>query len=103
MRDAESDAKTGKRTIIVKFGSRFGQIYHLVLCLSGIAAFVVCVVADSNWMALFLIGPPCCLLLNHGMHIYNCKNLKAIDPELKKLSLSTFWLSFMFAGALFFI
>lgn len=103
MRDAESDAATGKRTIIVKFGTRFGQIYHLCLCVLGVVPFIVVLASKAIWLGLFLIGVPSVLLINHGIKIYNCKNLKTIDPELKNLSLSTFWLVLMFAGTLFFI
>lgn len=98
MRDAETDAKTGKRTIIVKFGLRFGQIYHLVLCVLGVLSFIVCLIAECNVLALFLVGPPACMLLAHGFSIFNCTNLKTIDPELKRLSLTTLWMAIMFCG-----
>ena len=96
MRDAETDAKTGKRTIIVKLGVRFGQFYHLALCVLGVSAFVVFILADKKPIQLLWILLPSVLLLMHGIRIFICTNVKTIDPELKKLSLSTLLMSVLF-------
>lgn len=96
MRDAETDAKTGKRTIIVKLGVRFGQVYHLILCVLGVSAFAVCILADRKPLALLWILPPAVLLIMHGIRIFTCSNVKTIDPELKKLSLSTLLMAVLF-------
>lgn len=96
MRDAETDAKTGKRTIIVKLGVKFGQVYHLILCVLGVSAFAVCILADRKPLALLWILPPAVLLIMHGIRIFTCSNVKTIDPELKKLSLSTLLMAVLF-------
>lgn len=96
MRDAETDAKTGKRTIIVKLGVKFGQVYHLILCVLGVSAFVACILADQKPLALLWILPPAVLLIMHGIRIFTCSNVKTIDPELKKLSLSTLLMAVLF-------
>ena len=38
------------------------------------------------------------LLLMHGIRIFICTNVKTIDPELKKLSLSTLLMAVLFAA-----
>ena len=96
MRDDETDAKTGKRTIIVKLGVKFGQVYHLILCVLGVSAFAVCILADRKPLALLWILPPAVLLIMHGIRIFTCSNVKTIDPELKKLSLSTLLMAVLF-------
>ena len=98
MRDAETDAKTGKRTIIVKLGVKFGQVYHLILCVLGVSAFAVCILADRKPLALLWILPPAVLLIMHGIRIFTCSNVKTIDPELKKLSLSTLLMAVLFGA-----
>ena len=103
MRDAESDAKTGKRTIIVKLGVRFGQFYHLSLCVLGVAAFAIFILSEKKPILLLWILLPSNLLIMHGIRIFTCKDIKTIDPELKKLSLSTLLMSILFSLGIIFV
>jgi 1,4-dihydroxy-2-naphthoate octaprenyltransferase len=60
-RDRETDRKTGKRTIIVLFGERFGSLAYL---LQGIAAYI-CVAILSTHGNLWLAILPAFYLLPH--------------------------------------
>lgn len=60
-RDRETDRKTGKRTIVVLFGERFGSLAYL---LQGIAAYL-CVAALSTNGNLWLAILPAFYLLPH--------------------------------------
>lgn len=52
-RDREADLKSGKRTVIVRFGEPFGRYLYLVL---GIMASLLCLwfLQDKHWYAAFL-------------------------------------------------
>lgn len=52
-RDREADKKSGKRTVIVRFGGRFGEVFYLAL---GIAAALLCLwfVSEKQYYAALL-------------------------------------------------
>jgi 1,4-dihydroxy-2-naphthoate octaprenyltransferase len=54
LRDAEGDAKTGKRTLAVRFGKTFARFeYVMALLLGGVAVPVsLCLLTGSHWWAL---------------------------------------------------
>lgn len=100
LRDSENDKQTGKRTLIVKFGVPFGKTYHFIICISGIAIFIYCILRHCSPMALLWIAVPTALLVAHGIRVLRCADVKTLDPELKKLSLTTFLMSILFAVAI---
>ncbi len=97
MRDRESDAKANKNTLVVKIGLRFAKYYQSVLLLFGLGAACYYVYYTAmSWMAyLPVLVFPMFLLLN--AQISKVKNPKDFDPFLKKLALSTFAFSILFA------
>ncbi len=89
MRDRENDKAVGKNTLVVMLGSKNAKIYHMVLL--GLAMLIICVVFifDSNvyfWLPLWALAP----LAYHFFHVLKNENPKLLDPELKRLALSTF-------------
>lgn len=100
LRDAESDVKSGKRTIVVKLGIKFGQYYHLILCILSIAIIAFCVSRQASPARLLWIALPSVLLLVHGIKVFRIDDVKKLDPELKKLSLTTLLMSVLFAIAI---
>ncbi len=100
LRDNESDKKTGKNTQIVKHGVSYGQRYHLFLCVGGIASMAVFFVVIQQFWGLVWIAVPSFIILKHALRIFNAKEIKAIDPELKKLSLSTLLMAILMWCAL---
>ncbi len=99
LRDSSGDRQSGKMTIVVKFGTRFGQVYHLVLCLSAILLIVVSLLAWHCTTDLLWVLVPSALLLVHGIRVFRAADVKTLDPELKKLSLTTLLMSVLYAAA----
>jgi 1,4-dihydroxy-2-naphthoate octaprenyltransferase len=97
MRDEASDRKSNKNTVVVKIGAAKAKKYHYFLIVS--AMFLVLAFAISTDFRfdqyLFLLAyiP----LVKHLITVYNNQDPKALDPELKKLALSTFALSTLLA------
>jgi len=100
MRDLESDKKAHKNTLVVKIGVEFAKYYHYYLL---ITAFILSLIFTSfsyksRWQFLFIIAfiP----IFEHLLTVYKTNDLKNIDPELKKLALSTFLFSLLFGVGL---
>ena len=102
LRDSDNDRLSGKITIVVRFGSRFGQFYHLVLCLSAIVLISICFLLWHSAIGLLWVAVPSVLLLAHAIRVFTAADVKTIDPELKKLSITTLLMSVLFAAAIIF-
>ena len=102
LRDSEGDRQSGKMTVVVKFGTRFGQVYHLVLCLSAIVLVAASLLVWHSAVCLLWVVVPVALLLAHGIRIFRAADVKTLDPELKKLSLTTLLMSVLYAAAVLF-
>ncbi|WP_435132607.1 1,4-dihydroxy-2-naphthoate octaprenyltransferase [Formosa sp. A9] len=93
MRDIASDTKSNKNTLVVKLGAAKAKLYHYVLV--GGAMFLTALFAvlyytsPFNLLFLIIFVP----LTKHLVTVYKNDNPKDLDPELKKLALSTFFLS----------
>lgn len=106
MRDEESDRKSGKNTIVVKMGGTWAKKYHFFLVISAMVLVLVFAVLFDfsrdvdpekfNFDIYFFITAyfP---LTSHLITVYKNKNPKLLDPELKKLAISTFLLSILLA------
>lgn len=96
MRDRENDAKTGKRTLVVKIGAQKAKVYHHVLII--LSMLMACAYMALHWntlyQLLFLLSFP--LLLRHLITVKRNENARDLDPELKKLALSTLLFSLSF-------
>jgi len=96
MRDRISDEKASKRTIVVKIGDEFAKYYHYYLLT---ASFLFALLYNtihykSPTQFLFIVS-----FVPIGIHfltVYNNKDPKLLDPELKKLALSTFLFAILF-------
>ncbi len=96
MRDRESDAKSGKNTLVVKIGEEFAKYYHYYLLITAFlfAFLYTSLHFESPKQFLFLIAFVPIFLHLHT--VYKNKSPKLLDPELKKLALSTFLFAFLF-------
>lgn len=112
MRDEESDRKAGKNTIVVKIGGAAAKKYHFFLVISAmllILAFAIYVdfVKDiepekfnfDTYFFLVAYFP----LTSHLIRVYKNKNPKLLDPELKKLAISTFLLCILLSLSLIYL
>ncbi len=96
MRDIENDAETGKRTLVVKIGSKAAKNYHLIiLLLAMIFAVTYSIINYSKaYQFIYLLSFP---LILKNIYIVNInQNPRDLDPELKKLALSCFFFSLTF-------
>ena len=96
LRDYESDKTSNKNTLIVKMGIRNGKIYHVFLiAISFISILAFTFIHYHNWKnTIHLVAfVPIFIHLNK---MWKIKNTVLLDPELKKLALSTFLLSILF-------
>tara|TARA_R110002073_G_scaffold72537_1_gene177485 strand:- start:477761 stop:478657 length:897 start_codon:yes stop_codon:yes gene_type:complete len=96
MRDRISDEKANKRTLVVKIGNEFAKYYHYYLL---IAAFLLALLYTSfhfrsPFQFLFVLAfiP----IAKHLYTVYENTQPALLDPELKKLALSTFLFAILF-------
>jgi 1,4-dihydroxy-2-naphthoate octaprenyltransferase len=96
MRDYKNDSLSGKRTLVVRLGSRGAKIYHtFIICLS--MAFSLIYTLEfyhSIYQFLFILTFPL-FVLNIWVVIQNTEPLE-LNSELRKLSLSTLIFSIIF-------
>ena len=106
MRDEASDKKSNKNTIVVKIGGKNAKKYHYFLIVSAMALILVFgilfdIYRDSdpfhfNFDMYFFLAAYIPLTL-HLIRVHKNQDPKLLDPELKKLALSTFALSVLLA------
>jgi 1,4-dihydroxy-2-naphthoate octaprenyltransferase len=96
MRDQESDKKSGKNTIVVKIGNEFARYYHFYLLGSSFLFALLYVAVNFRSMYQFLFVLAYIPIGRHMYTVYLNKDPKALDPELKKLALSTFLFAILF-------
>lgn len=95
MRDIISDEKSNKNTLAVKLGQKKVKIYHTLLIVSAIILSVLfgVIYYKSPLNLIFIVAyfP----LLQHVKAVHTNKNPKLLDPELKKLALTTVFLAIL--------
>ncbi|WP_117883312.1 1,4-dihydroxy-2-naphthoate octaprenyltransferase [Aureibaculum luteum] len=96
LRDRISDTKANKKTLVVKMGEKLAKYYHYSLLIVAFltALFYVVIHYKSPVQFIFLIAfiP----ISNHLLTVYHNKDATKLDPELKKLALSTFLFAILF-------
>jgi len=97
MRDHDNDKKAGKNTIVVKMGIAKAKKYHYTLILGALTTMLVFTYFTyqkySNLLFLIAFIP----LIIHLIKVVTTKNATNLDPELKKVALSTFLLAILFS------
>ncbi|PCJ94110.1 MAG: 1,4-dihydroxy-2-naphthoate octaprenyltransferase [Flavobacteriaceae bacterium] len=96
LRDSEPDKKAGKNTLVVKIGYANGKKYHYALLITAFVCMIFFVFMNyTNWKNIIgLLGfIPIFLHLNR---VQKMKEPVLLDPELKKLALSTFLIAILF-------
>ena len=98
LRDMENDAKAGKRTLIVKLGRSMGVKYHFMLIIIAILSSIAySYLTGAEKTIHFLYVLAFIPLIIHLIKVSKTKDLKALDPELKKIALSTFLFAILFS------
>jgi 1,4-dihydroxy-2-naphthoate octaprenyltransferase len=88
IRDRESDAAAGKKSIPVRYGRKAGQYYHALLIMGSVVFSVIYVVLNYRqpWQFLFLLTVP---LLIRNLRAVFTKPENELDPWLRHLALCT--------------
>lgn len=100
MRDEESDRKAGKNTIVVQKGGVWAKKYHYFLIISAMIFIVLFAILNDFHFDQYLFLAAYFPLTTHLLTVSRNKNPKLLDPELKKLALSTFFLAVLLALSL---
>lgn len=97
MRDRIPDARVHKNTLAVILGEKASKTYHYSLIIGGFLAVLVYFILTVDWLwaciSLLVVFPL-------GMHLAKVtanESPALLDPELKKVALSTFLFSVLFA------
>jgi 1,4-dihydroxy-2-naphthoate octaprenyltransferase len=96
LRDIENDALFGKRTLVVRIGSKAAKIYHMSLISLSFILSVIYTLKyfGSLYQFLFILTLPL-FIMNIKVVMQN-SNPVELNSELKKLALSTFIFSITF-------
>ena len=95
MRDEESDRKSNKNTLVVKMGSANAKVYHYFLVISAMVLMLEFSYFKEFNIDQYIFVLAYIPLIKHLVTVYKNKNPKELDPELKKVALSTFVLSIL--------
>lgn len=102
MRDEASDRKSNKNTIVVKIGGAKAKKYHYFLIITAMVSVLIFAVLDHFHFDQYLFVLAYIPLTKHLITVYKNQDPKTLDPELKKLALSTFVLSVLLALCMIF-
>lgn len=97
MRDEASDRKANKNTLVVKLGGEKAKQYHAFLIVTAMVTFVVFGLINEFKLDQYLFLITYVPLLIHLKKVHQNENPKDLDPELKKVALSTFFLAVLFS------
>ncbi len=97
MRDEASDRKAGKNTIVVKMGGAKAKIYHYFLLITAMIFVLIFAALNDFHIDQYLFVLAYIPIIWHIVTVSKNKDPKTLDPELKKLALSTFLLSVLLA------
>jgi 1,4-dihydroxy-2-naphthoate octaprenyltransferase len=102
MRDEESDRKAQKNTLVVQKGGAWAKKYHYFLVITAMVLVLLFAALNRFNFDQYLFIVAYFPLTSHLMTVYRNKAPKLLDPELKKLAISTFLLSILLSLALIF-
>ncbi|WP_374507510.1 1,4-dihydroxy-2-naphthoate octaprenyltransferase [Flavobacterium sp.] len=102
MRDEASDRKSGKNTLVVKMGIENAKKYHYFLIVGAMILVLIFSILSNFHFDQYLFLIAYIPLVKHLITVRNNQNSKQLDPELKKVALSTFALSVLLALCMIF-
>lgn len=95
MRDEASDRKAGKNTIVVKMGGENAKKYHYFLLISAMILLLVFGFTQQFAIDQFIYVIVFFPIISHMLRVMKTKNPANLDPELKRLAISTFMVSLL--------
>jgi len=93
MRDQVSDAMSGKNTLVVKLGAESAKLYHFFLVVTALLLILLFAILQKFGFVQYLFLLAYIPLLKHLVTVKKNTVPRDLDPELKKVALSTFLLS----------
>lgn len=97
MRDRQADERSNKKTLVVKMGPARAKQYHYILILSAVFFMVIFTALSFEGLDDLLYVIAFIPLLQHLKTVMENSDPELLDPELKKLALSTFLLAILFS------
>lgn len=95
MRDIENDRNVGKRTLVVKMGFERAKFYHTFLLMIPFTALVTDIFMCGEFIQLVCLLPFILIFRNIRV-VHTTTEPRNLDPELKKVALSTFFISVIY-------
>ena len=95
LRDSVSDRLSGKNTLVVQMGYQNGVRYHVALCLLAFIALSWFILLQPEPLPLAIALLPFVGIGVHLRKVYSKRDPSLLDPELKKLALSTFFIAML--------
>lgn len=95
MRDRKSDDIANKNTLVVKIGSENAKKYHYFLLIVAFLCAMIYILIHPNLPFDMLFVIAFIPIFKHLYTVYKNEHPKDLDPELKKLALSTFLFSIL--------
>jgi len=95
MRDEVSDKKAGKNTLVVKMGGEKAKQYHYFLVITAMVLLLIFGFVKNFAIDQFLYVIVFLPLTSHLLRVKRAANLADLDPELKRLAISTFLVSLL--------
>ncbi|NIJ46280.1 1,4-dihydroxy-2-naphthoate octaprenyltransferase [Wenyingzhuangia heitensis] len=96
MRDRASDILSKKNTLVVKLGAKKAKLYHYFLIVGGIVSVTIYTLIDFSSYKEFLFLLAFVPMVKHIKTVVCNKEAVLLDPELKKVALSTFLFAILF-------
>ena len=101
MRDVENDQNSKKITVPILLGVKWSKVYHSFLMIIPFltTCFYVFIrdVGIYGYSFLIFIFP----IGTHLRRVWQTQDPKMLDPELKKVALTTFLFALIFVGGIF--
>ncbi len=94
MRDVVNDAASQKNTLVVKIGLKNAKKYHISLLFISLLSLVIFSILNQKYW-IFLGCLPLIPLVKHIKFVLSNEIPSAFDPELKKVAITTFFVSIM--------
>ncbi len=97
MRDYNSDKKANKNTLVVKIGLTQARKYHFMLIIMAMLSMLSFLIINYRGVKDLFFMIAFVPLLIHVNKVARTKDSELLDPELKKVALTTFLLSILFS------
>ncbi|WP_417443829.1 1,4-dihydroxy-2-naphthoate polyprenyltransferase [Joostella sp.] len=96
MRDVNSDKKSNKNTLVVKIGIVKAKRYHISILITAMVSTVLYALLNYQSPLNFLFLISYVPIILHIKRVIHNNNSSELDPELKKLALSSFLFALLF-------